>query len=87
MLQSGHVKHGNLLGMWVKTQFSPQSRQIKKLNLIIAWEPNRKKWDYTEAKVDVTQEIEQRAQQAAQAGADHYALNTISCVQSSLSTG
>ena len=29
---------------------------------------------YTEAKLDVTQEIEQRAQQAAQAGADHCAL-------------
>ena len=35
---------------------------------------------YTEAKVDVTQEIEQRAQQAAQAGADHCALCSISCV-------
>ena len=33
---------------------------------------------YTEAKVDVTQEIEQRAQQAAQAGADHCALCSIS---------
>ena len=29
--------------------------------------------NYTEAKVDVTQEIEQRAKQAAQAGADHCA--------------
>ena len=27
---------------------------------------------YTEAKVDVTQEMEQRAHQAAQAGADHF---------------
>ena len=27
---------------------------------------------YAEAKVDVTPEIEQRAQQAAQAGADHW---------------
>ena len=33
------------------------------------------------SKVDVTQEIEQRAQQAAQAGADHWALCSISCVQ------
>ena len=32
---------------------------------------------YTEAKVDVTQEIEQRAQQAAQAGADHCTLCSI----------
>ena len=36
---------------------------------------------YTEAKVDVTQEIEQRAHQAAQAGADQCALCSISCVQ------
>ena len=35
--------------------------------------------EYTEAKVDVTQEIEQRAQQVAQAGADHCALCSISC--------
>ena len=39
---------------------------------------------YTEAKVDVTKEIEQRAQQAAQAGADHCALCSISCVTSTL---
>ena len=38
--------------------------------------------EYTEAKVDVTQEIEQTAQQAAQAGADHCALCSISCVTS-----
>ena len=38
--------------------------------------------DYTEAKVDVTQEIEQRAQQAAQAIADHCTLCSISCVTS-----
>ena len=37
--------------------------------------------EYTEAKVDVTQEIEQGAQQAAQAGADHCALYSILCVQ------
>ena len=43
--------------------------------------------NYTEAKVDVAQEIEQRAKQAAQAGADHCALYSIFCVQSSLSTG
>ena len=45
-------------------------------------------WDkqYTEAKVDVTQEIEQRAQQAAQAGADHCALCYISCVTSTLAS-
>ena len=36
---------------------------------------------HTEAKVDVTQEIEQRAQQAAEAGADHCVLCSISCVQ------
>ena len=42
---------------------------------------------YTEAKVDVTQEIEQRAQQAAQAGADHCALCSISCVTSTLASG
>ena len=41
---------------------------------------------YIEANVDVTQEIEQRAQQAAQAGAEHCTLYSISCVQSSLST-
>ena len=41
---------------------------------------------YTEAKVDVTQEIEQKAQQAAQAGADHCALFSISCVTSSLAS-
>ena len=41
---------------------------------------------YTEAKVDVTQEIEQRAQQAAQAGADHCALCSISCVTSTLAS-
>ena len=41
---------------------------------------------YTEAKVDVTQEIEQRAQQAAQAGADHCALYSISCVTSTLAS-
>ena len=41
---------------------------------------------YTEAKVDVTQEIEQRAQQAAQAGADHCALCSISCVISTLAS-
>ena len=41
---------------------------------------------YTEAKVDVTQEIEQRAQQAAQAGADHCALCPISCVTSTLAS-
>ena len=43
-------------------------------------------WEYTEAKVDVTQEIEQRAQQAAQAGADHCALCSISCVTSTLAS-
>ena len=36
--------------------------------------------------MDVTQEIEQRAQQAAQAGADHYALCSISCVTSTLAS-
>ena len=41
---------------------------------------------YTEAKVDVTQGIEQRAQQAAQAGADHCALCSISCVTSTLAS-
>ena len=41
---------------------------------------------YTEAKVDVTEEIEQRAQQAAQAGADHCALCSISCVTSTLAS-
>ena len=41
---------------------------------------------YTEANVDVTQEIEQRAQQAAQAGADHCALCSISCVTSTLAS-
>ena len=41
---------------------------------------------YTEAKVDVTQEIKQRVQQAAQAGADHYALCSISCVTSTLAS-
>ena len=41
---------------------------------------------YTEAKVDVTQEIDQRAQQAAQAGADHCALCSISCVTSTLAS-
>ena len=41
---------------------------------------------YTEAKVDVTQEIEQRAQQADQAGADHCALCSISCVTSTLAS-
>ena len=41
---------------------------------------------YTEAKVDVTQEIEQRAQQAAQAGADHCTLCYISCVTSTLAS-
>ena len=41
---------------------------------------------YTEAKVDVTQEIEQRAQQAAQAGADHCAFCSISCVTSTLAS-
>ena len=41
---------------------------------------------YTEAKVDVTQEIEQRAQQAALAGADHCALCSISCVRSTLAS-
>ena len=38
---------------------------------------------YTEAKVDVTQEIEQRA---AQADADHCALCSISCVTSTLAS-
>ena len=39
---------------------------------------NKRRWDnYTEAKVDVTQEIEQRAQQAAQGGADHYVMCSI----------
>ena len=37
---------------------------------------------YTEAKVDVTQEIEQ----AAQAGADHCTLCSISCVTSTLAS-
>ena len=41
---------------------------------------------YTVAKVDVTQEIEQRAQQADQAGADHCALCSISCVTSTLAS-
>ena len=41
---------------------------------------------YTEAKVDVTQEIKQRAQQAAQAGADYCALCSISCVTSTLAS-
>ena len=41
---------------------------------------------YTEAKVDVTQEIEQRAQQAAQSGADHCTLCSISCVTSTLAS-
>ena len=36
--------------------------------------------------MDVTQEIEQRAQQAAQAGADHCALCSISCVTSTLAS-
>ena len=43
-------------------------------------------FSYTEAKVNVTQEIEQRAQQAAQAGADHCALCSISCVTSTLAS-
>ena len=44
-------------------------------------------WEvYTEAKVDVTQEIEQRAQQTAQAGADHCTLCSISCVTSTLAS-
>ena len=41
---------------------------------------------YAEAKVDVTQEIEQRVHQAAQAGADHCALCSISCVTSTLAS-
>ena len=41
---------------------------------------------YTEAKVDVTQEIEQRAQQAAQPGADHCTLCSISSVTSNLAS-
>ena len=41
---------------------------------------------YTEAKVDVTQEIEQRAHQAAQAGADHCAPCSISFVTSTLAS-
>ena len=41
---------------------------------------------YPEAKVDVTEEIEQRVQQAAQAGADHCALYSISCVTSTLAS-
>ena len=36
-----------------------------------SYEPFVRGLPYTEAKVDVTPEIEQRAQQAAQAGADH----------------
>ena len=36
--------------------------------------------------MDVTQEIEQRAHQAAQAGADHCALCSISCVTSALAS-
>ena len=36
--------------------------------------------------MDVTQEIEQRAQQAAQAGADRCALYSISCVTSTLAS-
>ena len=36
--------------------------------------------------MDVTQEIEQRVQQAAQAGADHCALCSISCVTSTLAS-
>ena len=43
-------------------------------------------WIYTEAKVDVTQEIEPRVQQAAHAGADHCALCSISCVTSTLAS-
>ena len=42
--------------------------------------------NYTEAKVDVTQEIEQRAQQAAQAGADHCALCSTGCLTVSVPT-
>ena len=42
--------------------------------------------DYTEAKVDVTQEIEQRAQWSAPAGADHCALCSISSVTSTLAS-
>ena len=41
---------------------------------------------YTEAKVDVIQEIEQRAQQAAQASADHCALCSIFCVTTTLAS-
>ena len=41
---------------------------------------------YTEAKEDVTQEIEQRVQQATQAGADHCALCSFSCVTSTLAS-
>ena len=41
---------------------------------------------YTEAKVDVAQEIEQRAQQAAQPGADHCTLCSISSVTSNLAS-
>ena len=36
--------------------------------------------------MDVTQEIEQTAQQAAQAGADHCALCSISCVTPTLAS-
>ena len=36
--------------------------------------------------MEVTQELEQRAQQAAQAGADHCALCSISCVTSTLAS-
>ena len=53
------------------------------------WSRNRKKQNhntYTEAKADETQEVEQRAQQAAQAGADHCTLCSISCVTSTLAS-
>ena len=48
--------------------------------------PNLHRVVYTEAKVDVTQEIEQRAQQAAQVGVDYCALFSISCVTSTLAS-
>ena len=77
---------GDLLAHAVIT-WRVKLQRVRCLSPVHFWRQDGTLWvAYTEAKVDVTQEIEQRAQQAAQAGADHCALGSISCVTSFLAS-
>ena len=88
--KGGRVAGGRLwlVGGWALggdkvARWQNWKRSVAELSSFKPKGPNK----YPVDKEDWTQEIEQRAQQAAQAGEDHCALYSISCVLSSLPTG